>query len=135
MHVWEMIERIHASLQLKLARQGMAADREMLEGLCMAIACLVRDPGSLQLHSSPMPAEDYAVVAESFELAEQVYAEEMATLRALIARLETEESLQQWVQAEVHAGRLAPEQAAHAIREMVLAQFIDPDAMQGDDSR
>ena len=135
MHVWEMIERIHASLQLKLSRQGMAADREMLEGLCMAIACLVRDPGSLQLHSTSMPAEDYAVVAESFELAEREYAEEMGTLRALIARLEAEESLQMWVQAEVHEGRLAPEQASHAIREMVLAQFVALDAIQGDDSR
>jgi len=133
MPVWEMVERIRASLQVKLARQGMPADRETLEGVCMAIAYLVRDPGSLQLHSSVIPKEDYAVVAESLELAERDYAAEITALRALIARLEAEEGLQEWVRAEVRAGRLVPAQASHAIQEMILARLIHADARQGND--
>lgn len=133
MPIWEMVERIRASLQVKLARQGMLADREMLEGVCMAIAYLVRDPGSLQLHSRRIPMEDYAVVAESLELVERDYAEEITALRALIARLEAEEGMREWVRAEVQAGRLAPDQASHAIQEMILARLIHADAMQGND--
>jgi hypothetical protein len=35
MHVSEMLEQMHACMQVKLARQGMPPDRETLEDVCM----------------------------------------------------------------------------------------------------
>jgi hypothetical protein len=58
MHVSEMIEQLHARMQVKLARAGMAPDREILEDVCMAVACLAQDPVGLLLHISPPAAED-----------------------------------------------------------------------------
>jgi hypothetical protein len=68
MHVSEMLEQMHACMQVKLARQGMPPDRETLEDVCMAIACLVQDPDGLLLHTSPPAAEDYAMVEDGFAL-------------------------------------------------------------------
>ena len=99
MTVAERLERIHASIQVKLAQQGMPTDRETLEEVCMAIACLVRDPDSIELHSSPMSAEDYSVVADCLALAGRDFAKEIAALRALVATLEEcmQEEVRAWV--------------------------------------
>jgi hypothetical protein len=35
----------------------------------------------------------------------------------------------------VQAGQLPPTQATDAIRELVLARFVSPDGMHGDDNR
>jgi hypothetical protein len=130
MHVSEMLEQIHARMQVKLARQGMSPDRETLEDVCMAVACLVQDPNGLLLHISPPPAEDYAMVEDGFALASRDFAEEITALRALVAYLEDE--MQVEVHAWVRSGQLPPAQATHAIRELVLARFISPDGVHGD---
>jgi hypothetical protein len=132
MHVLEMLEQIHARMQVKLARQGMSPDRETLEDVCMAIACLAQDPDGLLLHTRPPPAEDYATVEDGFALASQDFAEEITALRALMAWLE--DDMQEEVRAWVQSGQLHPAQAAHAIRELVLAQFVSPDGIHGDDN-
>jgi hypothetical protein len=123
MTVAERLEQIHANIQIKLAQQGMPTDRETLAEVCTAIACLVRDPDSLQLHSSPMPAEDYAVVADCLALADQDFAEEISALRTLAISLERD--MPTGLDAWVASGRLTPAQASEAIREMVLACFLD----------
>ena len=123
MTVAERLEQIHANIQIKLAQQGMPTDRETLAEVCTAIACLVRDPDSLQLHSSPMPAEDYAVVADCLALADQDFAEEIAALRTLAISLERDMPTE--LDAWVASGRLNPAQASEVIREMVLAGFLD----------
>jgi hypothetical protein len=133
MHVSEMLEQIHARMQVKLARQGMPPDRETLEDVCMAIACLVQDPDGLLLHISPPAAEDYAMVEDGFALASRDFAEEITALQALVAYLEDE--MQVEVRAWVRSVQLPPAQATHAIRELVLAQFISPDGVHGDNHR
>ena len=133
MHVSEMLEQMHACMQVKLARQGMPPDRETLEDVCMAIACLVQDPDGLLLHVSPPAAEDYAMVEDGFALASRDFAEEITALRALVAWLE--DKMQVEVRAWVQAGQLPPAQATYAIRDLVLARFVSPDGVHGDDNR
>jgi hypothetical protein len=129
MTVAEHLDRIHASIQVKLAQQGMPTDRETLEEVCTAIACLVRDPDSIELHSSPMSAEDYTVVADCLALAARDFAEEIAALRALVATLE--ERMQAEVRAWVDSALVSPTAAPHVIREMILARFVDTDGVPG----
>ena len=133
MQLLEMLEQMHAHMQVKLVRQGMPADRETLKDVCMAIACLVQDPDGLLLHISPPAAEDYAMVEDGFALASRDFAEEITALRALVAWLE--DKMQVEVRAWVQAGQLPPAQATYAIRELVLARFVSPDGMHGDDNR
>jgi len=132
MHVSQMLEQIHARMQVKLARQGISPDRKSLEDVCMTIACLAKDPDGLMLHISPPPAAEHATVEEGFVLASQDFDEEIVALRALIACLEDEmrEDVQVWVQS----GELSPALAANAVRELVLAQFVSPDGIHGDDN-
>jgi hypothetical protein len=131
MQVLEMLEQMHARMQVKLARQGMPCDRETLEEVCMAIACLVQDPDGLLLHISPPPAEDYAMVEDGFALTLRDFAEEITALRALVARLE--DDMQKEVRTWVQSGQLPPAQATHAIRELVLARFVSSDGVHSDD--
>jgi hypothetical protein len=131
MYVREMLEQLHARLQVKLARQGMPPNREMLEEVCMAIACLVQDPYGLLLHISPPSAEDYAMVEDGFALTSRDFGEEITTLRALVAWLE--DAMQEDVRTWVRSGQLPPAQATHAIQELVLARFVSPDGVHGHD--
>lgn len=133
MHVSEMLGQMHARLQVKLARQGIPPDRETLEDVCLAIACLVQDPDGLLLHISPPPAEDYALVEDGFALASRDFAEEIIALRALVAWLE--KAMQEEVHAWVESGQLPSAQADHVIRELVLTRFVAPDGVHGDDHR
>jgi MoxR-like ATPase len=126
----ERLERIHASIQVKLAQQGMPTDRETLEEVCTAIACLVRDPDSIELHTSPISAEDYTAVADCLTLAARDFAEEVATLRALVALLE--ERMQEEVRAWVESALVSPSAAPHVIREMILTRFVSPDGELGE---
>jgi hypothetical protein len=132
MQVLAMLEQIHARMQVKLARQGMPSDRETLEDVCMAVACLVQDPDGLLLHINPPPVEDYAMVEDAFALTLQDFAEEITALRALVAWLE--DTMQEEVRAWVRSGQLRPAKAAYAIRELVLARFVSPDGVHGDDN-
>jgi hypothetical protein len=125
MTVAERLERIHASIQVKLAQQGMPTDRETLEEVCTAIACLVRDPDGIELHTSPISTEDYTVVADCLALAARDFAEEIAALRALVATLE--EGMQDEVRAWVESGLVGPTAAPHVLREMILTRFVSPD--------
>jgi hypothetical protein len=126
----ERLERIHASIQVKLAQQGMPTDRETLEEVCMAIACLVRDPDSIELHTSAISAEDYTAVADCLTLAARDFAEEIAALRALVAMLE--ERMREEVRAWVESTLVSPSAAPHVIREMILTRFVSPDGELGD---
>jgi MoxR-like ATPase len=127
MTVAERLERIHANIQVKLAQQGMPTDSETLAEVCTAIACLVRDPDSIELHSSPMSAADYTVVADCLALATRDFAEEIDALQALIATLE--ERMQEEVRAWVDLALVTPTAAPHVIREMILTRFVDLDDM------
>jgi hypothetical protein len=129
MTVAQHLERIHASIQVKLAQQGMPTDRETLEEVCTAIACLVRDPNGIELHTSPMSATDYSVVAECLALASRDFAEEVTALRALVATLGTR--MQEEIQAWVASGMVSSTAAPHVIREMILARFVAPDSISG----
>jgi hypothetical protein len=129
MTVAERLEQIHASIQVKLAQQGMPTDRETLEEVCTAIACLVRDPDSIELHTSPLSAADYTVVADCLALASRDFAQEIAALRALVATLET--GMREEIQAWVASGLVSSTAAAHVIREMILARFVSPDDVSG----
>jgi hypothetical protein len=129
MTVAEKLERIHASIQVKLAQQGMPTDRETLEEVCTAIACLVRDPDSIELHTSPMSAEDYTVVADCLALAAREFGKEIAALCALVATLEAH--MQEEVRAWVASNLVSPTAAPHVIREMILTRFVSPDGVPG----
>jgi len=133
MQLLEMLEQMHARMQVKLARQGMPPDRATLEDVCMAVACLVQDPDGLLLHISPPATEDYALVEDGFALASRDFAEEITALRALVAWLS--DDMQEEVRSWVQSGQLPPAQAPHAIRELVLARFVFPDGMHHDDDR
>jgi hypothetical protein len=130
MTVAEKLERIHASIQVKLAQQGMPTDRETLEEVCTAIACLVRDPDSIELHTSAISAEDYTAVADCLTLAARDFAEEIAALRALVATLE--ERMQEEVRAWVESALINPTAAPHVIREMILTRLVSPDGELGE---
>ena len=123
MTVAEKLDRIHASIQVKLAQQGMPTDRETLEEVCTAIACLVRDPDSIELNTSP--AADYTVVADCLALAARDFAEEIAALRALVSTLEVD--MQEEVRAWVASDLVSPTAAPHVIREMILTRFVSLD--------
>jgi hypothetical protein len=129
MTVAERIERIHASIQVKLAQQGMPTDRETLEEVCTAITCLVRDPDSIELHTSPMSAEDYTVVADCLALAGRDFAEEIAALRGLVSTLEVH--MRAEVDAWVASALVSPTAAPHVIREMILSRFVSLDRELG----
>jgi hypothetical protein len=129
MTVAEKLERIHASIQVKLAQQGMPTDRETLEEVCTAIAYLVRDPDSIELHSSPMSAEDYTVVADCLGLAARDFAAEISALQVLVSTLEAH--MQEEVRAWVASALVSPTAAPHVIREMILARFVSPDDASG----
>ena len=129
MTVAEKLERIHASIQVKLAQQGMPTDRETLEEVCTAIACLVRDPDSIELHTSPMSTEEYTVVADCLALAARDFAEEIAALRALVSTLE--HHMRDEVHAWVASALVSPTAAPHVIREMILSRFVSPDGELG----
>ena len=126
MTVAETLERIHASIQVKLAQQGMPTDRETLEEVCTAIACLVRDPDSIELHTSPMSADDYTIVADCLALAARDFAAEISALQALVSTLEAD--MQDEVRAWVVSALVSPTAAPHVIREMILTRFVSPDA-------
>jgi hypothetical protein len=132
MTVVETLERIHASIQVKLAQQGMPTDRETLEEVCTAIACLVRDPDSIELHTSPMSAEDYTAVADCLALAARDFAAEISALQALVSTLETD--MQEEVRAWVASALVSPTAAPHVIREMILTYFVSPDGGSGEQS-
>jgi hypothetical protein len=123
MRVAELLEELHTRIQVKLAQQGMPSDRETLAEVCTAIACLVRDPDGLQFHSSPLSAEDYAVVQDCLSLASHDFAEEITLLHTLVASLE--EAMQAEVEGWVISGQITPTDAQHVIRELVLARFVD----------
>jgi hypothetical protein len=125
MTVAETLERIHASIQVKLAQQGMPTDRETLEEVCTAIACLVRDPDSIELHTSPMSADDYTIVADCLALAARDFAAEISALQALVTTLEAD--MQEEVRAWVVSALVSPTAAPHVIREMILTRFVSPD--------
>jgi hypothetical protein len=125
MTVAEKLDRIHASIQVKLAQQGMPTDRETLEEVCTAIACLVRDPDSIELHTSPMSPADYAIVADCLALAARDFSEEIAELRALVSSLQID--MQQEVHAWVASGLISPVAAPHVVREMILSRFVSLD--------
>src|ERR671931_687015 len=125
MTVAEKLERIHASIQVKLAHEGMPTDRETLEEVCTAIACLVRDPDGIELHTSPMSAADYTVVADCLALTARDFAEEIAALRALVSTLE--DHMQEEVRAWVASALVSPSAAPHVIREMILSRFVSLD--------
>jgi hypothetical protein len=125
MRVSEMLEHIHARIQVKLARLGMPTDRETLEEVCVAIACLVRDPDNLRLQMISIPPEDYDVVEECLTLAQRDFAEEVSVLQALVASLQND--MQEEVQSWVDAGQISPDNAPQAIRDLVLERFLDPD--------
>lgn len=127
-----MLEQIHARMQVKIARQGISPDRKTLEDVCMTVACLAKDPDGLMLHISPPPAAEHATVEDGFVLASQDFGEEIVALRALIACLEDE--MQEKVRAWVQSGEISPALAADAVRELVLAQFVSPDGIHGDDN-
>jgi hypothetical protein len=129
MTVAERLEQIHASIQVKLAQQGMPTGRETLEEVCTAIACLVRDPDSIELHTSPMSAADYTVVADCLALASRDFAQEIAALRALVGTLEI--GMREEIQAWVASGLVSSTAAPHVIREMILARFVSPDNATG----
>ena len=129
MTVAETLERIHASIQVKLARQGMPTDRETLEEVCTAIACLVRDPDSIELHTSPMSAEDYTAVADCLALAARDFAAEISALRALVSTLEAH--MREEVRAWVASALMSPTAAPHVIREMILTRFVSPNGGSG----
>jgi hypothetical protein len=124
MTVIERLGQIQANIQIKLAQQGMPTDRETLAEVCTAIACLVGDPDSLRLHSSPMSAEDYAVVADCLVLADRDFAEEIMALRTLVTSLDRDMPTE--IGAWVASGRLNLAQASELIREMVFARFLEP---------
>jgi hypothetical protein len=130
MTVAEKLERIHASIQVKLAQQGMPTDRETLEEVCTAIACLVRDPDSIELHTSPMSVEDYTVVADCLALAARDFAAEISALQALVSTLEAH--MQEEVHAWVASALVSPAAAPHVIREMILTRFVSPDGVSGE---
>jgi hypothetical protein len=125
MTVAEHLDRIHASIQVKLAQQGMPTDRETLEEVCTAIACLVRDPESVELHSSPMSAADYTAVADCLALTARDFAEEIGAIRRLVSTLEAEmrEEVRAWVASALVSATAAP----HVIREMILTRFVSLD--------
>jgi hypothetical protein len=123
MTVVERLEQIHASIQIKLAQQGMPTDGEALAEVCTAMACVVRDPDSFRLHSIPMSAEDYAVVADCLTLADRDFAEEITALRTLVTLLERDTPPE--IDAWVASGRLNLAQVSEVIRELVLARFLD----------
>ena len=129
MTVAEKLERIHASIQVKLAQQGMPTDRETLEEVCTAIACLVRDPDSIELHTSPMSTEEYTVIADCLALAARDFAAEIAALRALVSTLE--HHMQDEVRAWVSSALVSPTAAPHVIREMILSRFVSTDSELG----
>lgn len=131
MTVAERLERIHASIQIKLAQQGMPTDRETLEEVCTAIACLVRDPDSIELHISPLSAEDYTSVADCLTLAARDFGEEIAALRALVTILD--ERMSDEVRSWVESGLVDPTVAPHVIREMVLSRLVSLDDGQTGD--
>ena len=124
MTIVERLGQIQTSIQVKLAQQGMPSDRETLAEVCTAIACLVRDPDSLRLHSSPMSAEEYAVVADCLALADRDFAEAVTALRTLVTSLEQDMPME--IHAWVALGRLNRAQASEVVREMVLTRFLDP---------
>jgi hypothetical protein len=126
MTVADHLHRIHASIQVKLARQGMPTDRETLEEVCTAIACLVRDPDSIELHSSPMSAADYTIVADCLSLTARDFAEEIAALQRLVSTLEVE--MREEVRAWVASALVSPTAAPHVIREMILTRFVSLDS-------
>ena len=130
MTVAETLERIHAGMQVKLAQQGMPTDRETLEEVCTAIACLVRDPDSIELHTSPMSAEDYTAVADCLALAARDFAEEIAALRALVSTLEA--GMREEVRAWVASALVSPAAAPHVVREMILTRFVSLDEISGE---
>jgi hypothetical protein len=137
MTVADRLERIHASIQVKLAQMGMPTDRETLEEVCTAIACLVRDPHSIELHTSTMSGEDYAIVADCLTLAARDFAEEIALLSSLVANLDAR--MREEVKAWVASGLVSPSAAPHVVREMVLSRFVSPeqeieDQPEADDS-
>jgi hypothetical protein len=126
MTVAETLEHIHASIQVKLAQQGMPTDRETLEEVCTAIACLVRDPDSIELHTSPMSADDYTIVADCLALAARDFAAEISALQALVSTLETD--MQEEVRGWVASALVSPTAAPHVIREMILTRFVSPES-------
>jgi hypothetical protein len=125
MTVAEHLDRIHANIQVKLAQQGMPTDRETLEEVCTAIACLVRDPDSVELHSSPMSAADYTVVADCLALTARDFAEEIGAIRRLVSTLEAE--MREEVRAWVASALVSPTAAPHVIREMILTRLVSLD--------
>jgi hypothetical protein len=129
MTVAENLERIHASIQVKLAQQGMPTDRETLAEVCTAIACLVRDPDSIELHTSPMSAEDYRVVTDCLSQTARDFAAEIVALRTLVSALEA--SMQQEVHSWVASRLVSPTAAPHVIREMILDRFVSADETSG----
>jgi hypothetical protein len=130
MTVAEALNRIHASIQIKLAQQGMPTDRETLEEVCTAIACLVRDPDGIELHTSPMSADDYTVVADCLALATRDFGAEISALQALVSTLEAD--MQEEVRAWVASALVSPTAAPHVIREMILTRFVSPDGGSGE---
>ena len=124
MQVSAILDRIRASIQVKLARQGMSPDREMLEEVCTAIAGLVRDPEGLWLQTGSLPKGDYAVAEDCLAMADRDFAEEISALRKLVASLE--ENMTHEMRSSVQSSQLNPEHIPHAIREMVLARFVYP---------
>ena len=126
MTLGQRLEQIRVHIEGKLVRTGMPTDTETVQGVCMAIACLVRDPESLSLQMAPMPAEAYEAAEDGLARADLEFAEEITALRRLVAEMERNERLLAHLRPRVALGELSADEIPHAIREMILTLFVYP---------
>ncbi len=133
MTLGERLKQIRAHIQGKLAQQGMPTDTETVQGVCMAITCLVRDPDSLLLQMIPMPDEAYAAAADGLARVDLEFAEEVAALRQLVAELERNAGLLADLRQAVPLSEFGSGMGSDAMREMILTLFVyPPDETEGE---
>jgi hypothetical protein len=83
--IGEYLDELRGDIHAKLARLGSVADLDTLQRVCLAIGLRVADPYNLQSLIAPPPAHIYQETQNILAVVDELFAEEIAELRDVIA--------------------------------------------------
>jgi hypothetical protein len=120
------LDALRTKVQIKLANVGVSSDRETLGEACAAIACLVRDPEGLSLHTvSPPPDQQaYAALTWWMTFANMAFSAEIYRLRLYVAAWQHDSELRALFTHHQQTADLGTEESSLLIQEKILGYLV-----------
>ena len=126
--IGEYLDELLQDIRAKLARLGSVADPDTLQRVSLAIGLRVADPYNLQSLITPPPAHLYQETQDILAVVDELFAEEIAELRDVIADAQEDPAWHTSVEEGKHRGEIpAGKDPLQAIAEMILTLFLGLD--------